>query len=233
MSTNFVRILNPGSFLLHNNRRAQVFVKVEFMDGRLSISGVEGPTRGGDALGGRGQIGVKNISTPAEGWTVETIAKLGEIWDRWHLNDMRPGCEHQRADGWGSEDLEVITYKLNREGWDLRRKAETAAKVAAVAGKAADLTDEERATLAFDLGQRHYSAPDADGPLSGLMEVDKRERKRAGWTRPDEHPRGVLTKPCPVCGYKYGSAWLREEVPADVVEWLRGLPETTITPAWV
>lgn len=25
---------------------------------------------------------------------------LVELWDRWHLNGMRAGCEHQRARGW-------------------------------------------------------------------------------------------------------------------------------------
>lgn len=30
------------------------------------------------------------------GWTVGTVAKLHEIWQRWHLNDMRSMCEHQR-----------------------------------------------------------------------------------------------------------------------------------------
>lgn len=35
--------------------------------------------------------------------------------------------------------------------------------------------------------------------------------------RPDEHPDGLLTKPCPACGYKYGTAWLREELPAEII----------------
>lgn len=34
-------------------------------------------------------------------------------------------------------------------------------------------------------------------------------------------------------GYKYGSSWLVEEVPADVLEWLAGLPDTDCQPAWV
>lgn len=33
--------------------------------------------------------------------------------------------------------------------------------------------------------------------------------------------------------YRYGSAWLKEEVPADVVEWLQELPESAVKPAWV
>lgn len=37
------------------------------------------------------------------------------------------------------------------------------------------------------------------------------------WVRPDEHPKGLLGAPCPECGYKYGTAWKREEVPAEVL----------------
>ena len=37
------------------------------------------------------------------------------------------------------------------------------------------------------------------------------------WIRPDEHPNGLLTKPCEICGYRYGSSWLVEEIPAEVV----------------
>jgi hypothetical protein len=37
------------------------------------------------------------------------------------------------------------------------------------------------------------------------------------WVTPEEHPNGLLTKPCDVCGYKYGSRWLFEELPADVL----------------
>lgn len=36
------------------------------------------------------------------------------------------------------------------------------------------------------------------------------------WVRRDEHPRGLLAYPCPVCGYGFGTAWLTREIPADV-----------------
>lgn len=59
------------------------------------------------------------------------------------------------------------------------------------------------------------------------------EVKTLGWLRPEEHPDGLLCRPCPVCGYKYGSAWKKEEVPQDVINWLFNLPDTTVQPAWV
>lgn len=53
------------------------------------------------------------------------------------------------------------------------------------------------------------------------------------WVSQSEHPDGLLSKPCPVCGYKYGSAWLKEAVPDEVIEFLAGLPDTDKKPAWV
>lgn len=70
----------------------------------------------------------------------ETIAKLLEVWDRWHLNSLRAGCEHQR-----------------RLGWDSLPHEET------------------------------------------------------------------IGKACPVCGYKYGSAWLHEPLPEDVIDFIKSL----------
>ena len=55
---------------------------------------------------------------------------LKDLWNRWHLNEMQAGCEHQRALGW-------ISY--------------------------------------------------------------------------EEHP----SEPCPVCSYKFGSAWLFDALPDD------------------
>lgn len=39
--------------------------------------------------------------------------------------------------------------------------------------------------------------------------------------------------PDPETGYRYGHAWLKEEVPADVLEWLQSLPDTDREPAWI
>lgn len=70
----------------------------------------------------------------AAGWDAARLDHLLEVWDRWHLNDMRAGCQHQR---------------------------------------------------------------------------------QMGWTSYDDHP----SEECPVCGYRYGTAWLVEELPAKVRRW--------------
>lgn len=41
------------------------------------------------------------------------------------------------------------------------------------------------------------------------------------WVRPEEHPEGLMTKACPECGYRFGTAWLFEELPAEVIAFAR------------
>jgi hypothetical protein len=236
----FTRVLNPavGTY-------GRVFVKVEWDGKRLSITGVEGPLSNGDAKGSCGQIicgytdydarghAALNSLKPCEGWTHETIRQLFDAWDRWHLNHMRAGCEHQRAFD-TTRQVEVVSYKLTHEAMQLRDSTRRAAADAALAGEPFNPTAQARALAELtDWFKSRYAPPDADSPLSGCYEVDKREMKAIGSTYPSEHPDGVLTKPCEVCGYKYGSAWLHEDVPADVLAMLQALPETTVTPAWV
>ena len=129
-------------------RNGSVYVKIEWDGKSLSITGVVGPLPSGNALGSCGHFEHPiQIETYAQGWTAWEIQKLWALWDRWHLNDMRAGCEHQRA---------------------------------------------------------------------------------LGWTKYDDHP----SEPCPTCGYKYGTAWLTEEVPQDVLEWLAELPRADKPCPW-
>jgi hypothetical protein len=56
----------------------------------------------------------------AEGWSYDRLIRLCRVWRRWHLNDMRAECEHQRLWGWTWETnpsfpCPVCGYKLGSE----------------------------------------------------------------------------------------------------------------------
>jgi len=140
----------------------KVFVTIAFDGKRLSFTGVEGPRANGNCKGGCGQIRLDNITKPAPGIDIK---KLQEIWDRWHLNDMRADCEHQRNNWNMSENVFVRGTKM---------------------------------------------------PVTSVFQK--------------EDPNGMLGKPCEVCGYKYGTDWLFEEVPQEVIKYLESLPETDDLP---
>lgn len=151
-----------------------VYCNIKFSDGKLSITGVVGPQSNGNCKGSCGQIVMSrdwiepNILAVAPGWDAEKISHFFDVWDRWHLNDMRAGSPAQRE--WLKAN--PIEDRVN-----------------------------------------HYTKACEALAAAGL--------------NPDP---GYLHKDAP---YKYGHAWLTEEVPQDVVEYLAGLPDTDRTPAWV
>lgn len=225
----FKRITSPGT-----TDDGRLFVTIEWDGRKLSLIGVEGPKANGDCRGSCGQTGVAPLvyfaDRMAEDWEESVVDRLRVVWDRWHLNDMQPACEHQRADKAFDTSKPLELQHLT---WGPRYHD---ARSAAAAGK---LDTEDYATwqrvssqvTQFFPGLDMPKHPDLWGPLgaellaAGMLAIEKTKTKPAGWVDYREHPEGLLSKPCPVCGYAYGSAWLHEEVPTDVLEFLRGLPD--------
>jgi hypothetical protein len=48
------------------------------------------------------------LVTPALGITQQDIKRLRRTWERWHLNDMRPNCDHQEKVSPPPADLATI-----------------------------------------------------------------------------------------------------------------------------
>jgi hypothetical protein len=104
-----------------------VFIKIALKGDRLSISGVIGPKRNGNAYGSCGQINMSfrdnykpNDIHYAPGWDKEKLEFLLALWDKYHLNDLQAACEHQRAVGWTwkthpSRECPICGYKLGHE----------------------------------------------------------------------------------------------------------------------
>ena len=156
---------------------------------------------------------------------------------------MRPYCPHQKKLGWdklAGKRVTLYNYRLNRMAFDKKKAAENAALDALRRGEMFSPTEEQVlfATIPYSVKlPEEISGENAFyyEPKKPLFPGDESatEVKTLGWLKPDEHPDGILCKPCPVCGYKYGTSWLKEEVPADVIDWLFALPNTTVRPAWV
>ena len=47
---------------------------------------------------------------------------------------------------------------------------------------------------------------------------NKMESVALGWLHETKHEEGILCKPCPVCGYKYGDAWNYMPIPKEIIE---------------
>lgn len=241
------KVINPcKSTGYHNNGEAfpvNAFVKIEYENGRLSISGVVGPKSNGDCYGSCGQcVDAIREGTPNDDWTPEMLEKLCNIWDEWHLNDARPYCKHQKELGWreqAREELTLYRYRLTDEAYKSKQKAEKEALNALKEGKTFVPTKEQSFFANLEYGLDVYEE------LSGELAQHYRPKKplyagddgftkteTRGWVRYDKYDKGILCKPCPVCGYKYGSSWLKEDVPQEIIDWLFALPTTKSNPLW-
>ena len=246
----FKKIVNPAICKGWTHRGSEIeangFCKIEISDdGRLSITGVIGPRSSGNCAGSCGQCvdeirdGRPNVDG---GWDRQMLDKFCDIWNEWHLNDMRAYCSHMKELGWRKQASEPVTirfYTLKSEAMAEQHRAEKAALNALRDGKPFFPTQDQvfYATLPYEIktydeeltGERldYYQ------PKKKIISSDTpMKTERRGWLRYDECEKGLLCKPCPVCGYKYGTNWLKEDLPDDVIAFLQSLPDTKIQPAW-
>ena len=212
----------------------QVFCHIKIKDGKLSITGVEGPIRNGNYRGSCGQIYSDKLLediTPGSDWSHTAIKKFFKVWEDWHLNDMRAGCIHQRKNWNLYQELEIPIYGYSNKFYNML----TSAKNGKLSIEEYTYYKEVVPLVDKIVIKKHTANSELIEKLLAIdcIKLKKTEIKKANWVHPYEHKDGILTKQCEVCGYSYGSAWLKETLPQEIIDYLRGLPETTLTPAWV
>lgn len=150
--------------------------------------------------------------------------EIYDLWKHYHLNGMRPYCEHQKRLGWDELSRKKVTlyhWRLDPRVSTRQRKIEETALTALKQGNTVTLNSEQVqiANLKYEIVTDKSELPE---PLTRFYvpckplyqgDHDHEEIKTLGWLRPSQHPDGLLGRPCPVCGYKYGTAWLHEEIP--------------------
>jgi hypothetical protein len=235
----------------HSKETGTTWVKVKYEGGRLSITGVEGPLRNGDARGGCGQIVMDEwcFDSYREGWNADMVRHLRDVWNDWHLNDLSPCSPEMRALGW---------CELAKEGrlgysFTLATPEATKSRKARELLESAKFFNMDIDTILLqsiqELAARPYTlviwlpentvTPGAPGGYEPARDIihgclKRPEHKTLGWLRPSECPEGLLgRKVFPTDEYGYGGKWWHKEVPEAVLEFLRGLPEPQDKPAWV
>lgn len=154
------------------------------------------------------------------------FSEILRLWKAYHLNDMHAECEHQHAEGWhklASEKVTLYHWRMTREASKAQDEAKKAALSALEAGETFTPTPEQVffAGLSYSL-TTWTETPPAElaqyyEPKKPLCAGDKghKEIKALGWLHENEHPQGILSKACPVCGYKYGSSWKYFPIPEE------------------
>jgi hypothetical protein len=172
----------------------------------------------------------------------ESLVELLDIWQRWHLNDMRAGCAHQSPTWTCTNDRNAairkqITHTVSRGPVTSRRdlvelhvkKAEVTADW--VADVMARMNTYESAVARLSeraAGEIGALIPVTEpcGTLNGWPEIERlglRYPKRGDACHVCGRDRcNEPTDRCPT-GYAWGRAWLAEEPPAEVLDFIRRL----------
>jgi hypothetical protein len=144
-------------------------------------------------------------------------------WKRYHLNGMKATCEHQRRAGWEKIAGETVTahiYTMNHEAITEKNAAERRIIEAAKRGETVTATEEEQKALSRKYEITCYD-DETPAEIGKYYKLSRTEEKRLGWLRETEHPRGLLCRPCPVCGYRYGTSWNYEQIPENDLQRIR------------
>lgn len=154
-------------------------------------------------------------------------------WLPYHLNGMRAGCEHQRAGGWrncpgyhkpGEEcaapslefpDVRIYSHREYTTDKDARKVPAHRWLAVPKIGDTTNISGEVR----------QYCPHCSKGPARHADEASpvlpyREARAQMQWPAyrtADRCRHDALSVPCPVCGYAYGSAWLYEPIPAELL----------------
>lgn len=150
----------------------------------------------------------KFVNTP-------TFNEILRLWRLYHLNDMHPECDHQAALSWPSKAKQRILVNVyTKKAQTLRDTHKLREDIVETArcGNPVSLTDEQRLLLSLEstIVTNAFTLPENIAPYYYLKVS---ELRTAGSVTQAEHPNGLLCKPCPVCGYKYGSGFNYIEIP--------------------
>ncbi len=161
----------------------------------------------------------------------ELFYKILLLWRKFHLNDMHPDCIHQRETGLANKELSITTLSLDyKKAGERQRDIEKRVLEQVKKEGQASITSEEQKLLNLPY---FMVIPTEEVAKYPLYKVDSTETKTAGWVNTEEHPEGQLGKPCAVCGYKYGTAWIHEPIPkpylSDIVNLLVDSPTEKVS----
>ena len=148
---------------------------------------------------------------------------------KYHLNDMHAGCEHQDVLEWGNGkdialdrdsataiQLEVLQAEIDQAAHNNAVKRLEKLRDSNIN------TDEGRGFLKAVLCRKLVMA-DIEDFKKGALDSEIVAFCNASERFKSAIFKGSIGAPCPVCGYRYGTAWTKREVPAEVIAQLEAL----------
>jgi hypothetical protein len=212
-------------FIGEDDEGQRYYAEVKYKDKRLSICGeVYLPYKKDWGSFGQCSEDFREITKFAKGWDRTRLNKFLKIWEQWHLNDMNAGCVHQ--DEWDLDKKVELTHFGFGAAFMRLRNAAKEGKLPIEKYKNLQKITQDVYEYTVNIQHKNYIDEKAQDLLNrDLIQIKRKETKPAIHVWEKEHPEGMLTKKCEVCGHRYGSSWLFREVPEDVIGFLYQIEE--------
>jgi hypothetical protein len=157
----------------------------------------------------------------ADDWSEDKFRDLLKAYQEIKNLKFHAGCIHQRQNWDLNKEITVNRYRWSKKFYNLRNSAANG-----------DLSISEydwfkqfpKKVSEIVTSRRTINTSLIDELLNAdMIELEKTEKQIAVHTWPYEHKKGLLTAPCEICGYKYGSAWVDDPVSMETMAFLRSL----------
>lgn len=157
----------------------------------------------------------------ADDWSEDKFRDLLKAYQEIKNLKVHAGCIHQRQNWDLKKEITINKYKWSKNFYNLRNSAANG-----------DLSISEydwfkqfpKKVSEIVTSRRTINTSLIDELLNAdMIELEKTEKQLAVHTWPYEHKKGLLTAPCEICGYKYGSAWVDDPVSMETMAFLRSL----------
>lgn len=172
-------------------------------------------------MGGQCLDVIPDFVKTLEGESKDELNAIYELWKKYHLNDMHADCEHDIHGKVESEKITLYTYSFKGFYSELDDKLKLIENNSLLRSniKLPNYLKAVKNNYRYSFTSE-YSLSHFPRKIRKLYKLDKTETKTRGWVHYDEKwtPSGVLCKPCPVCGYKYGTAWIYRPIPNNDLE---------------
>lgn len=151
--------------------------------------------------------------------------QIMDLWQKYHLNDLNADCEHAINEALAKKDLTIYHYSFKGDFTKLENKLKLI-KNNKILSENIKLNKLCKTYLKYGYAfKSEFSFKQLPKSIKRLYKLRETEVKTAGWVTYNEAltPSGILSKPCPICSYKYGTAWCYRAIPTKDLKLIKKL----------
>lgn len=146
----------------------------------------------------------------------KTLLKIYNLWKKYHLNDMHADCIHDINKN-DIKNIKIYEYYFKGRFYKLDEQLKLLENNKYLKENI-KINKQIKTYKKYHYSFKcEYKPSQLSKTIRQLYELKNVEIKSTGWVNYNKEltPSGVLCKPCPVCGYEYGTSWNYRPIPKN------------------